>query len=170
MNLRPLQEKDSTLIMEWMKDPKVNKYFRFDPDKISIDSIKLFIQNSVHDEDNIHLAIINNTDEYLGTVSLKNIDNEAKTGEYAIALRSCCQGIGAGKFATERILSLAFRELMLDRVYLNVLSDNQNAIEFYHRLGFIFEGEFYNHISIRGSLKSLKWYRMMRCEYDIRKT
>ncbi|MFF2912161.1 GNAT family N-acetyltransferase [Paenibacillus sp. NPDC057934] len=169
MNLRPLKNKDSALMIEWMKDPKVNQYFRFDPDKMTTEAINLFIQNSVDDDTNIHLAIVNEEDEYLGTVSLKNIDHVAKTGEYAIVLRSSSQGMGAGKFATESILSLAFNELQLERVYLNVLSDNLNAIEFYHKIGFVFEGEFYNHLSIRGSLKSLKWYRMMRCEYDSRK-
>jgi diamine N-acetyltransferase len=168
MRLRTLEDKDAIHMLEWMKDKKVNKYFRFDPETISLDTVMKFIKSSINVAGSYHFAIVDENDEYLGTVSLKDIDQSAKNGEYAIALRTKAQGHGTGKFATEAILEFAFKELELERVYLNVLSDNIHAIDFYQKIGFKYEGEFFKHIMLNGELKSLMWFRMMRCEYETR--
>lgn len=168
MRLRQLKEKDAPYMLEWMKDSKVNCFFRFNADDISLNSTINFINNCKNDKNSFHFAIVDDRDEYLGTVSIKNIDMIALNGEYAIALRYKSQGLGVGRFATNEILKFAFTKLKLERVYLNVLSDNEHAISFYEKSGFIYEGEFYKHIKIRNELKNLKWYRMMRSEYDNR--
>ena len=165
MKIRKLQDKDAPYMMEWMKDENVNRFFRFDPEQVTMESVLEFIKNSVNMVDSYHFAIVDDFNEYLGTVSLKNVDAISKNGEYAISLRTCAQGKGAGKFATDQILSFAFNELNLERVYLNVLSDNENAVLFYKKIGFIYEGEFLRHINLRGELKSLMWFRMMKSEY-----
>jgi RimJ/RimL family protein N-acetyltransferase len=165
MKLRQLLEKDVPFMLEWMKDGQVNQFFRFNPDDVTEDSIKCFIRKSAEEKNTYHFAIADCHDEYLGTVSLKHVDEEARNAEYAISLRSYAQGKGVGKFATESILEFAFCHLNLERIYLNVLSDNIRAIAFYRKIGFIYEGEFCRHIYVQGSLKNIKWYRMMRCEY-----
>lgn len=166
MKLRVLENKDAPFMLEWMKDKRVNRFFRFDSENIDEKSVEEFIKNSFKSDNNsYHFAIADDNDEYLGTVSLKKIDLKARSAEYAISIRYSAQGKGVGKFATQKILDFAFNELNLNRIYLNVLSENKNAICFYEKQGFTFEGEFYHHINIRGKLKSLKWYRMMRCEY-----
>lgn len=166
MKLRRLEIKDAKYMLEWMHDDSVNKYFRFNAKKNTIDTVIEFISASIEDIQNYHFAVVDDNDEYMGTVSLKNIDNDAMNAEYAIVLRACAQGKGLGKYATESILKFAFVNLKLNRVYLNVLSDNVNAIRMYEKTGFIYEGEFKNHIMINKKLKSLKWYRMMRNEYE----
>lgn len=166
MKLRNLNENDAPFMEEWMKDEKVNCFFRFDPDKVTSQSVLEFICKNQNNGDSYHFAVADDKDMYLGTVSLKNIDPIAKNGEYAISLRSCAQGIGVGRFATLEILKFAFEKLGLERVYLNVLAENEHAIQFYQKTGFVYEGEFYHHISVRGELKSLKWFRIMKCEYE----
>ena len=167
MKLRKLEQKDASFMLEWMMDKKINCFFRFNPHEVDIKSVEDFINKSCESaSDSYHFAIVDDNDEYLGTVSLKNIDFEAKSGEYAISLRGNAQGKGVGKFGTMKILEFAFNQLNLNRVFLNVLSDNKHAINFYEKQGFIYEGEFCHHIRIRGEFKSLKWYRMMRCEYE----
>lgn len=168
MKLRKLVEKDAQFMLEWMKDEKVNCYFRFKPQDITIESTKEFIRQSKNNKLSYNYAIADDDDEYLGTVTLKNIDKISKNGEYAIALRTKAQGQGAGRYATEEILKIAFNELKLERVYLNVLSVNEHAIKFYEKIGFVYEGEFLEHVMINDNLRSLRWYRMMRCEYEVR--
>lgn len=165
MLLRSLQEKDNIYMMEWMKDPRVNCFFRFNSENVTIESVTEFINSCAKNKTNYHFAITDNNDKYQGTISLKNIDFDAKTAEYAIALRYDAQGKGVGKFATEEILKYAFDVLKLNRVYLNVLSDNINAIKLYEKCGFVFEGEFKKHIKIKGQLKNLKWYGILKENY-----
>ena len=167
--LRPLKEKDAPLILEWLKDKDVTRFFRFDTENATIDSTLEFINSSQNNNDSIHFAIAaSEDDEYLGTVSLKNIDQSAKTAEYVISLRKRAQGKGYGYEATVKILDYAFCQLNLVRVYLNVFSDNKKAINFYEKFGFIYEGEFLNHIRVRNEFKSLKWFRLTKSEYEQR--
>jgi len=171
---RPLEKKDAPLMLEWMKDPEVNRFFRFNPERMSIGSVDAFIDNNItHHTTNeyntvqyVNLAIVDDSDEYFGTVSLKNIDHDASNAEYAIALRTVAQRRGIGWTATAKILNLAFDTLGLERVYLNVLSNNESAIRFYNKFGFIYEGEFVNHLRLRGEFVSLKWYRILKAEWD----
>ncbi len=165
--LRCLQDKDAPLMYEWMQDPDITKYFRFDQNMTTMESIKQFIQDNQNTGKNIHFAIADaKSDEYYGTVSLKDIDYSARKAEYAIVLRRRWQGNGYGAAATVMILDYAFFTLNLKRVYLNVLADNINAIKLYQRLGFQYEGEFLDHLMTANGISSLKWYRIMKEEYE----
>lgn len=165
MILRSLQEKDNIYMLEWMKDPNINCFFRFNSDNVTIESVTEFINSCIEDNNNYHFAIADDNDIYQGTISLKNIESDANTAEYAIALRYDSHGKGIGTFATKEILEYAFRELNLNRVYLNVLADNVNAIRLYEKCGFVFEGEFREHLRIHGELKNLKWYGILKENY-----
>ena len=168
MKLRELQEKDVEGMLEWMKDPTVNQYFRFDSEGATKDTVANFIkaaQEQFEKGETYHYAIVNEQDEYQGTISLKQIDINAKTAEYAISLRAGAQGKGIGTWATKEVLKIAFEELNLNRVYLNVLSRNESAIRMYKKCGFQYEGEFKDHLYIKGEVQSLQWYAILREEY-----
>lgn len=162
--LRKLQLKDVSGMLEWMKDSDINCYFRFDPEKVNEESVKNFIIESENDINNYHFAIVDDGDNYLGTISLKNVDYKNKNAEYAISLRSSLIGKGIAKSATIKILKFAFNNLNLNKVYLNVYSDNIRAIKFYEKIGFKYEGEFIDHIFYDGIYKSLKWYGIFKGE------
>ena len=168
MRLRKLQSKDAKGMLEWMKEPTINQYFRFDSSSVNRDTVEQFIidaQEKFEKNETYHYAIVDEGNEYLGTVSLKDIDHLAKTAEYAISLRKCAQGKGIGSWATREILRIAFEEKGLHRVYLNVLTKNKMAIKMYKKCGFIYEGEFKEHLFIKGELQSLQWYAMLYDEY-----
>ena len=166
MKTRELELKDAEYMLEWMKDEGTKKVFKFNFNNMTLQDTQNFIINSREDNTNCHLAVVDENDEYLGTVSLKNIDYENMNAEYAISLRKKAFGKGASSLATSEILKKAFYDLGLKRVYLNVLSDNLRAISFYEKFGFIYEGEFKEHIFINNTLKNIKWYRMMKQEYE----
>ena len=158
MDLRKLSKKDADFMLEWMRDPELIKNFRSNFEDSTNDTVISFIENSINDENNLHYAIVNNYDEYLGTISLKSINKTDKNAEYAIALRKIAIGKGVAKDATKAILDIAFDRLNLRKVYLNVLEENIRAIRFYEKFGFRYEGEFRDHIYIHGEFKTLKWY------------
>lgn len=165
MKIRNLHIKDAQLMLEWMHDINVARFFRFRGSDYTLADAEQFILNASNDDKNRHLAITSDDDEYLGTVSLKSIDWEAGTAEYSIVLRSSAQNIGAGRYGTEQILRYAFETIGLNRVYLNVLSSNTKARGFYEHIGFSYEGEFKNHIRINGGLESLCWYSILKEDY-----
>lgn len=165
MKLRKLNYNDIDGILSWMHDSSINCFFSNNFKDFKEEDVKNFIDNCYNDVENVHYACVDENDNYLGTVSLKNIDKKNKNAEYAISFCKSAQGTGSAKFATQEILRIAFKELTLEKVYLNVLSDNMRANCFYRKLGFTFEGEFKKHICINGILKDLNWYGMLKDEY-----
>lgn len=171
ISLRALQEKDAPLMLEWMHDSEIQKGFKKDMLCASLNDTRNFcigskIPESLSQGDNLHFAIVDDSDEYLGTISLKSIDLDSKSAEYAIATRKKAHGKGVAYVATGLILKKAFCEYGLHRVYLNVFADNESAIKLYKRCGFSFEGEFREHLNIRGKYMNLKWYGMLESEYN----
>lgn len=166
--IRNLEMRDAEGMLEWMRDPSVNCFFQFDAAHMDYDKVAKFIGDAEREKtenQSYNWAVVNEADEYMGTISLKHVNKQAGTAEYAISMRKIAQGSGYAKRATEQILKIAFEEWKLNRVYLNVISDNLRAIRFYEKCGFVYEGEFRDHICIRGALKSLKWYAMLKSEY-----
>lgn len=162
--LRPLEEKDAAGMLEWMTDPSIARFFRFDAASMTIDRCKAFIHGAGEQENSRHWAIVDETDEYLGTISLKAIENGS--AEYAISTRSCAHGTGAAGEATRQILCIAFEDLGLNRVYLNVLADNGRANAFYCKAGFRYTHTEENALEIRGEIKNLNWYEIRKEDYD----
>lgn len=168
MRLRQLQEKDADGMLEWMQDAEIQRNFRFRTDNKTKEDVLEFIQKAKTEPvegESIHYAIADDNDEYLGTISLKDVDLTARNAEYAISLRRKAQGLGIGRKATEKLLKRAFCEFGFERVYLNVLADNHRAIRLYENCGFVYEGEFRRHLFLRGEYKALRWYGMLKEEY-----
>ena len=79
MYLRKLQLKDAPLMLEWMHDDSVVKELQANFAEKTIEDCNQFILAAEDQTHNIHLAIADDYDEYMGTVSLKNI-NEGGCG------------------------------------------------------------------------------------------
>lgn len=171
MRFRKLEEKDAEGMLEWMRDPEIQKAFRFNAASRDIGSVICFIKqanNQLIDGEDMHYAIVDEYDEYLGTISLKDVNLTDRKAEYAISLRKKAQRRGIATEATREVLRLAFEEYGLERIYLNVLSDNDRAIRLYEKMGFTYEGAFRKHLFLRGEYKTLKWYSMLREEYQMK--
>jgi len=167
ISLRSLYKKDAPLLLECLSNTTIASYFHLDSNHINLDSMYNFIQDSQVTPLYSRFAITDiETDEYLGIVSLENINLSNKSAEYVISLRKEAQAFGYGYVATMKILEYSFNTLDLQRVYFNVLSKNETAINFFERCGFVYEGEFSEHIFIQNEFQSLKWFRLMKHEYD----
>ena len=168
VRLRKLKIEDADNMLEWMHDEEIQRNFRMNTLHKTKQDVMEFISDSTIVAVNggsIHFAITDEEDEYLGTISLKEIDLQAHNAEYAICLRKKAQGQGIAKAATKLILEEAFDKLELERVYLNVLSENERAIKLYQSCGFQYEGEFRKHLFLRGKYRNLKWFAILKDEY-----
>ena len=113
IRLRQLQEKDAEGMLEWMQDSEIRKSFRFCTDNKTKADVLEFIRNAEVapiEGKSIHYAVSDDNDEYLGTISLKDVNLTARNGEYAISLRRKAQGKGIGREATIELLRRACRE------------------------------------------------------------
>ena len=168
IRLRELKEQDVEGMLEWMHDEEIQKGFRKPMLTYTKKMAMEFIKKSkyeIKEGESIHFAITNSKDEYLGTISLKNLDLVSYSAEYAVVIRKGVQGKGYAKEATLKLLEKGFIDYGLERIYLNVLSENEKANELYKRCGFVYEGEARKAVAINGIFHSLKWYSMLKEEY-----
>ncbi len=133
MNLRKLDLKDADRMLEWMHDPSVVEKLQTDFSKKTIDDCRSFIENSL-DENNIHLAIVNDKDLYMGTVSLKHITKD--NAEFAITVHKDAMGHGYSIWAMKEILKKGFKECQVKDIYWCVAIDNIRALRFYDKNNF----------------------------------
>lgn len=132
-SLRKLKEKDAILMIEWMHDENVVKDLKTNFKNKTINDCKNFIINSLIDEENLHYAIVNEQDEYLGTVSLKNINYNELSAEFAITIRKSAMGTGCSTYAINEIMNKAFKEFGLKNIYWYVDRNNIRALKFYDK-------------------------------------
>lgn len=156
--LREIQLKDLEKMHEWMNDPEVTESMAIGRYSHSKEEIAEFIKSSWNDNRNVHFAIVTDQDEYVGTVSLKNINLIDRNAEYAIALHKDFWGSEYARFATDRIIAYGFSKLNLYKIYLNVSVKNTRANKFYEKYGFILEGRFKGHLFVNGEMSDLNWY------------
>lgn len=145
-------------MIEWMHDEEILSLFQNDFSKMTEEDVRNFIMFSFTKE-NQHFAIVDNeNDEYLGTISLKNINIKNRNAEFAICTRKKIRGCGVNNIAVKLLINYAFNNLKLHKIYLNVLSSNLRAKKFYEKMDFKYEGTFKNHIYIQGKYEDLEWY------------
>lgn len=131
MNLRRLELKDALLMLEWMHDRSVVEDLRTNfLEKTENDCIQ-FIKWSWQDRENWNLAIVDDTDTYMGTVSLKNITETS--AEFGITIRSCAMGKGYSIWAMREIFKIAFESKNLELIYWCVSPNNKRAVRFYDK-------------------------------------
>ena len=134
MRLRKLEQKDAPLMYEWMQDPSVVRDLQTKFLAKTLEDCRRFIDMSHTDQHNRHLAVVSDEDEYMGTVSLKNI--HADRAEFAITVRSSAMGKGYAKYAMMKMIEKGFFEMGLSAIYWCVSPDNHRAIRFYEKGGF----------------------------------
>lgn len=134
MKLRKLERKDATLMLEWMHDPTVVENMQIDFARKTREDCEMFIDNSQSDKENIHLAIVDDKDEYMGTVSLKHVT--ASEAEFAIVVRKSAMGKGYSKYGMEEVIRHGLNDLGLESVYWYVSPENKRALRFYDKNGY----------------------------------
>jgi diamine N-acetyltransferase len=154
-SLRPLMEKDAERMVEMMHDVQTTQYLQIGGSSYTLETAQKFIAGTSNESGSVHRAVVDADDVYQGTISLKNLDLAKKEAEYAISMHPQAQGKGAAKAGSAGILELAW-SLGLDRVYLNVLAENQRANRFYQKFGFRYTHT--TEMEFRGQIKSLNWY------------
>ena len=163
MKLRKLELKDAPLMLEWMHDKSVIQNLRGKFAEKTIKDCEMFIKDSENTEHDIHLAIVSDEDEYMGTVSLKSIDRVIQSAEFAITVRKSAMGRGYSWYGMEEIIKLAFDEYGLESVYWCVSRENERAVRFYDKHNFHEAVDISIEILERyQGLNNLKWYSVLK--------
>lgn len=133
MKLRKLELKDASQMLEWMHDEDVIKNLQADFLSKTLKDCQEFIVSSWSSSDScLHYAIADEEDVYQGTVSLKHINYNLNSAEFAIVIRKSAMGTGISKSAMESILHIGEAKGLKTIVWC-VNNDNKRAIKFYDK-------------------------------------
>jgi len=105
----------------------------------SLDGNRRYWQQKLQDGSREDYAILDGASQHVGNCGLVAIDARRRKAELWIYLGET-YGQGVGAKALHLLLSRAFHELKLHRVYLRVVATNPRALAFYLRAGFKIEG------------------------------
>lgn len=120
-------------MLEWMHDPDCVSLLQSDFMSKTADDCLRFIDYAQTAGDDLHLAIADGDDTYMGTVSLKHIDKAAGRAEFAISIRRCAMGTGISTAAMAEIIRMGLGELGLREIYWCVSPENRRAVRFYDK-------------------------------------
>lgn len=168
--LRPLDEADLGLLVQWRNRPDIWKNF-FNKFPISMSSQKVWFQRLNEDNSRMFLIIESLPDKKaIGTIGLDKIDFANQTAEYGNLLIGEREYLGRGlaKEATLLLLRYCFDRLNLNRVYLFVISENSRAVKLYHECGFSNEGCLREAFYDEGRQKNVLVMAMLRREWKER--
>lgn len=135
MKLRKLRRDDAPLMLAWMHDTSVVAHLGTNFGEKTIDDCINFIAWADSAENDLHLAVADGDDTYMGTVSLKHIDRALGYAEFAITVRKEAMGKGYAQFGMAQILRKGL-ELGLTAIYWCVSPQNERAVRFYDKCGY----------------------------------
>ena len=136
MKCRKLFIQDAVFMYKWMQNREITQFLNDNYSAKTMKDAEDFITNSYTQNDYLHLAIVNEEDIYMGTVSLKSIDFENKNAEFAIVVCEEALHSGYAWFGMLSMLEIAFKEYGLLSVYWRVKKENRRAIRFFEKHGF----------------------------------
>lgn len=89
----------------------------------------------------IYKIMLDNTDEVIGTVELREIDKENRVGRVCRFLigEESTRGKGIGTEVLKELLSIGFKEIKFHKITLGVFDFNHCAIRCYEKAGFVKE-------------------------------
>lgn len=140
--LRKLEKRDANYMLEWMQDDDLIKYLKKDFKNMSIDDCERFIQNAKDMKAEIHRAIVDENNIYMGTVSLKHIKNGC--AEFAIVVRKEAMGTGFSQYAIKQIIQEGFEKEDIKKIYWCVDPKNERARRFYKKCGYHEQAKIYD--------------------------
>lgn len=136
INFINLSDKEKEMIRNWRNHENVRNMMYSDH-VITIEEHSKFIEGLRDEKKNFYWMIRRNR-ENIGTISLNRVDfknNNAYIGIYTNPYLS-----GMGRPLIECLKKLAFDEIKLHTIKLEVIEDNERAINFYKKAGFKEEG------------------------------
>lgn len=136
MKLRKLENKDASFMLEWMHDDVVVRFMGANFAKKTMLDCEKFIEDSKNIKDDIHMAIVDDNDEYMGNVSLKHINRDIKMAEFAITIRKVAMGKGYSSYGMKEMIRIGFEELKLEKIIWCVSKLNKRAVRFYEKNGY----------------------------------
>ena len=141
-----------------------NKHLHYDLPLVR-DKTVIWFNNIKDNPSRLDLTILYDN-MVIGFIGLLNIDNKNKKAEYYICVDYKYSGKGIATISSNMLLSYAFDELALEKIYLYTEVDNLKAQHLFEKLGFLNEGLLRNDIIYNKRTISRYVYGMLKGDFN----
>lgn len=142
--LRPFERSDAETYRRWRADARVMDLAGYPGGPLSLAQVERRIEDVTkrYGTDEYQFVICLLDDERpIGEASLFGLDRANGSAELGIAIGEPDEwGKGHGTDAVEALVDFGFGELRLERIELNVWTENHRAMRAYEKAGFVHEG------------------------------
>ena len=166
--LRRIQRSDAKDIYEFSSDPEVSKWLLWSPHP-SLEYSKRFtdaVISGYKDQTYFEYAIVlKESSKVIGTCGFAKIDEENLSAELGYVVSRGYWGKGIAPEAASVMIRIAFENLGLSRVYARYMIENESSKRVMEKLGMRYEGTHFDEIMVKGSLRNVGYYAMLKEEY-----
>jgi RimJ/RimL family protein N-acetyltransferase len=165
MIVRKLTESDLQLRVSWMNNEKVYGSMRFVIPVVMENTIKWY-HNNIRNDMRADLTF-EEDGEIVAFGGLTGINREVNKAELYIFVNPNAQKGGIGTKATMLLCKYGFKELGLNKIYLETNEDNVAARRVYEKCGFKLEGVHREEYKTRdGVMLSRMYYGLLKSEFN----
>jgi len=168
VRLRPLEERDLPLLLRWSNDPEVRHWLhRSERPPSTLELERELLEQRLRDPLSIEWGIETADGGPIGVVRLRGIDEAHTRAELGVYIgEKACWGRGYGTDAIRRVLSFAFEELGLRRIWLITDADNARGVRCYEKCGFVQEGLLRGHRLRYGAPLDMLLMAVLRQDFE----
>ena len=102
----------------------------------TLDDVRAWVVRRAHDPAALFAVVADETDAAVGFTQVVGIDERSRHGTFGIAIAADHRGRGHGRAAIEHVFDAARADGRLDKLVLNVATDNAGAWALYRAAGF----------------------------------
>lgn len=160
VRLRPPEEEDLPLFVEWLSNPEMRNYLtiRYISQALEKEWFEQLIPDTASGTPGrLHFVIETQENQQpIGVISLEGINWRDRTAEVGITVGDTeFWGKGYGTDAMLTLLDVGFRWFNLHRIFLRVVADNTRAVRSYEKCGFSHEGRLRQAVFVDGEYRDM---------------
>lgn len=137
-NFVNLSQEEKEMVRRWRNHPEVRKWMYTDHE-ISEEEHMEFLEKLKEDKKNFYYLVLKDG-KAIGVLYLNRVDFRNRNAYFGIYANPEEKIHGAGLVLEKTAIKLAFEVTNLHTLKLEVIEDNEKAINFYKRMGFLEEG------------------------------
>ncbi|MED3384402.1 UDP-4-amino-4,6-dideoxy-N-acetyl-beta-L-altrosamine N-acetyltransferase [Bacillus subtilis] len=166
-SLRTLKEKDLDTVLRWRNDDRIRQLMYNDQIITEKQHHQWFKKVNSSKTEHYFIFTIDHTD--IGFISFKDVDHKNHHCYWGFYIGEVQSPKGSGSVMGFLALEWAFQQLEIEKVYGEVLSNNEKSLSYHQSFGFSKEGHFRNHIVRTSNYLDVIRYGLLKEEWEAEK-
>jgi ribosomal-protein-serine acetyltransferase len=143
------------------------KWIPFVSKTLTCDDIKPYINSYLEKYKNGsgYLFGLWDSNRIIGSIVIREIDNEAKWAEIGYMIDRKYQGKGLITITCNLVINFLFKELEMEKIVICCDDQNLASKKLAEKMGFVLEGIIRNHMNVNNCISNMMYWGLLKSEY-----